>query len=290
MATPSASTSAQPASGAVTPRQWTRAHTAGLLTIVVALVLLGLLGPGWGWSTLLVWLISLGLLLMLLVIAGDGAVDRWTGALIDDRNKFSLSRLQMVVWSVVMLSGFLTAAFHNIVALVGSGQPFQPLAITIPNQLWLMMGISTTAMIGSPLIKGIKKDREPDLAQMQRTMQALAAQRGWPTAAVTDRVVNQGQIVCNLSTRDAQFSDLFKGEETGNAAHLDLSRLQMFLFTVVLVVAYAVALGNLFASVSNRTPITGFPNIDPSLVALLGISNAGYLGTKAAPNSQSDPN
>jgi hypothetical protein len=44
-----------------------------------------------------------------------------------------------------------------------------PLAIAIPEQLWLLMGISTTALVASPLIRSTKRDvraRERDEAML----------------------------------------------------------------------------------------------------------------------------
>ena len=76
----------------------------------------------------------------------------------------------------------------------------------------------------------------------------------------------------------------FRGEEIGNAAHLDLGKIQLFYFTVILVLAYAVALGTAFASGAAR--IGEFPALDSGIVALLGISHAGYLTHKAISHSE----
>ena len=58
----------------------------------------------------------------------------------------------------------------------------------------------------------------------------------------------------------------------------------MFYFTIVLVLAYAVALGMAFASSFAR--ISKLPAVDSVWVALLGISHAGYLTHKAIPHSE----
>jgi hypothetical protein len=265
-------------------RRWTLGHTVVLTLIVLGLAASGLLGPGWGGNNLTIWLVTLALSTGAFAVAGHGVVGRWAGALIDDRNKMSLARLQMVIWSTVILSAFLTAGLHNVRVLLDSDQPFEPLAIALPGQLWMMMGISATAMIGSPLLKSLKKNRDADGAQRDRTMTALARQRGWPPEKAQERVFMSGQIVCNHDPGDAQVSDFFKGEEAGNAAQLDLARVQMFFFTIALAVVYAAALGGLFAR--GGGVINSFPEIHSSLAALLGISNAGYLAGKAVPNSQ----
>ncbi len=46
----------------------------------------------------------------------------------------------------------------------------------------------------------------------------------------------------------AQWSDLFRGEEVGNGAYLDIGRVQMFYFTFILVLAYGYTLGGMFSN------------------------------------------
>ncbi len=78
-------------------------------------------------------------------------------------------------------------------------------------------------------------------------------------------------------------SELFKGDEMGNDAQVDLAKIQMFYFTLILVFVYAVALGN---SLAGCEAIAQFPDLDPGMIAWLGISHAGYLTSKAVPHSQ----
>ena len=87
----------------------------------------------------------------------------------------------------------------------------------------------------------------------------------------------------------------FRGEEIGNAAHLDVGKIQMFYFAVVLVLAYAVLLGTMFANITHPSTtceiatgmsmICGLPSLPDGMVALLGISNGGYLGNKVIPHT-----
>ena len=253
-------------------QKWTGWHTFGLLAIIVAVVLIGLVTPFEGrfWA----WLGTLILLALFTTVAGHGIVGLWRGLLIDERNKISLSRLQMILWTIVILSGFLTAALSN----VATGQT-SPLSIAIPSELWLLMGISTTALVGSPLIKSTKIAKKPNVAERKSTVNLMGKQ-GVDTSIVTSK----GQIMVNTALEGAKWSDLFKGEESGNAAQLDLSKIQMFYFTLILVLAYAVALGTTFAGTAEK--IAEFPPLGPGMVALLGISHAGYLVHKAIPHSE----
>ena len=257
-------------------KMWTGKHTFLLLLIIIAILPVGLLSP----STyrLYVWLVFLILLTVFAVIAGHGVTGMWRGLLIDERNKMSLSRLQMILWTVLILSGFLTVALANIVAGVEN-----PLSISIPEELWLLMGISTASLVGSPLILSTKKVKEPKEEEQDQTINSMAAEEGVSPENLKSKVTNKGQVIVNKDPKDARLSDLFKGEETGNAAQLDLGKIQMFYFTLILVLAYAVALGDLLCGTGK---IVEFPVLSSSMVALLGISHAGYLTNKAIPHSQ----
>ncbi len=85
---------------------------------------------------------------------------------------------------------------------------------------------------------------------------------------------------------------MFRGDDVANSAYLDLSKLQMFYFTIVLVLVYGVSLGMLFFDTgsggnSNPSPITLFPPLSASMVTLLGISQGGYLAYKSIPRQAS---
>lgn len=257
-------------------KNWTIWHTLALLLIVVAIGVFG--------TTLerqqaqLAFIMNMVLLAAFATIAGHGTVGFWMGLLIDERNRMSLAWLQMVLWTILILSGFLTAALSNI-----SSGVVNPLAIPLPRELWLLLGISTTSLVGSPLILSTKAaapvGRTAQLeAQTQRTLSGLARQGLDPST-----VTAEGKVIAWQWPGDARFADLFQGDEIGNAAHLDLGKVQMFFFTLVLVLAYGVALARMFAGPDSFA----FPTLDEDngMVALLGISHAGYLANKAVPHT-----
>lgn len=252
--------------------KWTGWHTVVLLATIIAIVLIGLLMPLQ--CRLYAWLGTLIFLTVFTTIAGHGITGLWRGLLIDERNKISLSRLQMILWTIVVLSGFLTAALSNLAL----GQP-NPLCIAIPTQLWVLMGISTTSLVGSPLIKTTKIAKKAKAEETKSTFNLLAEE-----GLDTSKLASKGQIVVNTVLKGARWSDLFKGEESSNAAQLDLSKVQMFFFTLILVLAYAAAIGSALTGTAGK--IDSFPALDPGMVALLGISHAGYLVHKAVPHSQ----
>lgn len=238
---------------------WDWWHTLVVIIFPIAVIAFGMLLPSN--LRLLTWFINLALFLVFIIFVGNGVTGRWSGLLIDDRKKMSLSRMQTIAWTVLVLSAFITAALTNI-SKVG---PFNALNIGIPQTVWLLLGISTTSLIGSPLIIGVKK-KQPDQ----------------PTPG-PDKTTN-GPIVSNINIDDAKWSDIFKGEEVSNEDTLDLGKVQMFYFTVLIVGVYGVMLALIFND-PNQPVISAFPDPNTALAGLLGISQAAYLVNKVIPRT-----
>jgi hypothetical protein len=222
------------------------------------------------------WLAIMLLLALFGIVAGNGVTGQWLGLFIDTRNKVSLARFQMVLWTILILSAYLTGVMVN----VDLKRP-EPLSIGIPPDLWLLMGISTTSLIGSPLILSAKKARESKEPDKQRALAALERQ-----AVDTGKIAIVGQLVINQTPDVARWADMFQGSETGNVGQLDLGKVQMFFFTLIIVLAYASAISALFQQ--NTEPVLSLPVIDGGMLALLSISHAGYLVNKALPHSDSE--
>jgi hypothetical protein len=274
-----------PAPIAVPPAQplWQRRFTAEAL--VVALLLAGFgvvmlyacgtsrVGAGRLWA----WASFAAMLALFVLVAGRGITGVWRGAFIDDVNTISLSRLQLIIWTIVVVSGFMAAALSNVlIAAVPN-----PLVITIPNQLLQLLGISTASFVGATLIAEPKKAAAPTVNPdtIAKVTATVAAQNN----VAPDSVSTAGVLLANKNPDGARWSDLVTGEEIANGAHLDISRVQMLFFTLVLVAAYAVALGKVLGG---PAPAFGaFPGLDDGMIALLGISHVGYLTVKAAPKS-----
>jgi hypothetical protein len=233
----------------------------------------------------------------MLVIAGLGVTGRAFGFLINENFKFSLSRLQIASWTILILSAFITAGVGNIKS--GKGDA---LNITIPDEIWAILGISITSTAVTPMIQNYKKNKTHDEAESDLTIRGLSKQKGievseWVTNRTTSRsammfrgkenggIEIQGQIVKNLRIEDAEPSDLFRGEESGNASLLDIGKIQLFLFTLLILFGYGAALGSQFI----QSPIIqSFPPLGGSILAIFGISNTGYLVNKAVPHSQTE--
>src|SRR5687768_2065041 len=126
-------------------RGWQTAHTVALGVIVIAIGVIGISLPRSGGQlaligqrTVLAWLAIAALMAAFAAVAGHGVTGFARGVLIDERHRVTLGRLQMLIWTVLVLSAYLTAALANIGRGAGS-----PLSVDIPSELWLAMGIST---------------------------------------------------------------------------------------------------------------------------------------------------
>lgn len=229
-------------------------------------------GRLWAWGCFAL------LLVLFMLVAGRAITGVWNGAFIDDINKISLSRLQLILWTILIVSGFMAAAFSNVLVSGVSN----PLGIAMPSQLLQLLGISTASLIGATLISAPKKNTIPNLDA--QTLAAKTAVVATQNHLAPGNVTTTGVLIAKTSPQDARWSDLVTGVEISNGAHLDISRVQMLFFTVVLVAAYTMALGK---GLSSQTlDFTAFPSLDEGMIALLGISHVGYLTMKAAPHTR----
>ena len=251
-------------------------HTIALLIIIVVIGGIGIVNPATNHVTG-VWIATMVLMALFTAVAGHAVNGLWRGALIDTRNKISLSRLQMIFWTILVLSALYAAFLGN---LASAHSVSGALDIDIPPVLYALMGISTTSLVASPLILSTKREKSADATQSSTTVSAIEKQMG----AGPGTVKTEGQVVVNANPDNARFSDLFKGEESGNGAHLDLGKIQMLFFTVVVGISYAILVGEVLVNATAK--IEGLPPLSPGLITMVAISHAGYLANKAVPHSK----
>ena len=211
-------------------------------------------------SRIWVWIGTLVLLVIFILAVGKVITDSWFGVLIDNRRKMSLSRFQTVLWTVLILSAFQAAALTNI-QLVSN--PTDALTINIPPEILAILGISVTSLVGKSVILNTKNNQNPAQVDKKPDSKDPADRPSW--------------------------IDMFKGDDAANAGDVDLSKVQMFYFTLILVLVYGVALASMFMVVDPKhSAISALPALTPSIVGLLGISQGGYLVYKAIPRNQSN--
>jgi hypothetical protein len=235
-----------------TKSTWKPTHTVALVVLIAAIFVVGLIPsnqaiPGFNPPEhgLVAWLVIMVLLGACCVVIGLGTTGLWRGLLIDSRNRMSLSRLQLLLWTVLVLSAFLTVAMFNI----REDPMADPLNIKVPAQVWGLLGISTTSFVTAATIKSQKKNLEVTREAKDKTTAALE-NVGDNSNKLADP---QGALVAYEQPENASVSDLFKGDEVISAAYFDLGKVQVFLFTLIVVFAYAAEVGAMLYTAS------GFP-------------------------------
>ncbi|NVJ27075.1 MULTISPECIES: hypothetical protein [Myxococcus] len=263
---------APPETGAVTPVPLPQNQRLMMLTTALPLLSLAaawFVAPGWGYiATSLV-------LLAFIAVLGQSITGTPFGVLISERNSMSLSRFQAVTWTVVVVSGYLAM----VIARVKTGTP-NAVDVAIPQELWWAMGISSTSLLGTPLLLSGKRSKTPDA----KVVDATAAQ----LAETSDEInaQRQGALYANKGIQDARISDMFQGDEVGNTAQIDIAKVQMFFFTAIASVSYFV---DIAMSLRRGGSLTSLPELSEGLVALLAISHGGYLVSKTTDHSNSKP-
>jgi hypothetical protein len=190
-----------------------------------------------GWRPVHAWVLS--------IAAGVGvllAISHVTGQhlLTDERRRWSLSRLQLLTWTVLLLPSVWTMVMVKLLGGVDD-----PLALGIDDNMWALLGISAASFVGSPVI-----------LERKRTAPGVLDIRA-------------------LGDGAGELRDLFRGEDAANAQMVDISRVQMCLFTAVVVCVYFAACWRAFAT--QTAGALAFPAMSQNMVALLGISHATYL-------------
>lgn len=216
------------------------AKRLGALAIVVVAIIVaaGYVGAKRDVPPTQSWGIIAAALLLLLAMLGVQVHGRVSGALIDDRNLMSLARFQLAAWTVLLVSAYLAMALDRAFK-VGD-------TVAIPSEVWQLFGLASASAVGRELIVGLKKAHR------------LGSAHRNPTAA------------------DASIVDMFQGDEVGNSAHIDISKVQMFFFTIAALVVYA---SDVFAQM--ETNETALPAVGSGMLAILSVSHAAYLGNKA---------
>ena len=88
----------------------------------------------------------------------------------------------------------------------------------------------------------------------------------------------EGTLYANPDVSDARFTDMFEGEELKNTPYIDLAKVQMFFFTLVIALSYAVALYKEIPNAALVSEGLSFPKVHEGMLALLGIHEVASYG------------
>jgi hypothetical protein len=235
-----------------------------------------------------VWALTALLLLGFIALVSYALRGRGAGILIDSRNRVSLARLQALGWTIIVLSALIALA-----AMRAKAGLAQPMSIDIPGELLAAMGISAASLVAAPALLSVRSSQTQTEAAAPVQAEA-AAEAAAKTGRAVDAAANTGAVLGWTSLADAQWLDMFRGEEVSDGATADISKIQQFLITAVLLAVYAGALWSFFSGAAglNATPVppgnkfeASLPLLSQSFIWLLGISHAGYLVSKAIPSA-----
>lgn len=177
------------------------------------------------------------------------------GILRDSEGYGSLTNFQFLVWTFVFLFSIVWVYAVRI-----QGGVLTP-TIGIPSNAWALMGVNTASAVVSKAITAGQQDKS----------QNLKAQ----------------------NTRAHSLWTMFNEDDDGQPT---LSRVQMFIWTLVSVAIYvwvllALLIGpfvlNSSAYAATCYSSLSIPDVDPTLVTLMGLSHAAFLGRKYYSNHSS---
>jgi hypothetical protein len=214
---------------------------------------------------------------ILMLAAGLAWKGLWFGVLIDERNRLSMSRVQQVAWTILLLSGVTVMAWFNA-ALMGGPQAAQAGFELFPwmnAQLWAALGVNLAV---SPMLSSAILNNKQRAAQGQSD---LALRQFVRPAALDTNPPGQWSWL-----------DLVTGETTETENQLDVGRIQHLIISGGLLTTYFMALIGYLDHISGGTIAVAvgshgalFPSMPDvgsgTFVGLLALSHAGYLAFKA---------
>lgn len=267
--------------GAQAPGRFSRQASLiglGLVTLlIVANLWIARGGPYNGMAAVRTWGFSVALILLFMIVVGMAINGRPAGMFIDNRNRMSLSKFQAACWTALVISALATMVAARIAAGVE-----EPLEVTIPNELLAALGLSATSLVATPALLSMKSQSPPPA---RSDVAATASKLGMAVGQVDVT----GRVFGRMQPGQARWLDMFRGDEVSNAADPDLSKIQQFLLTLLVLGVYTAALIQMFvASRQSATlilaPQASLPPLSEQFIWLLGISHASYLAYKAMPH------
>lgn len=236
------------------------------------------------------WAIAALVLVAAAIVLGK-AIDRGLfGICIDMRGRYSLSQLQLVLWTLVVISLIAGVFIGRLLDDPGTALDFD-----IPGELLAVLGISVGSGVGALVVKNDKNDRRQEEVGATLVREELKDREGLETTGavggnaetrptITIRAapgVDHAETGEEVVEARPRFRQVFLVEEGDQVDSLiDIAKFQNFWFTILAVVGYvALAIAEV-ADLDDATELKSLPNFDAGLVALIAISHAGYLAAK----------
>lgn len=201
--------------------------------------------------------VTIGVMTLVAAAAGRRRSKSILGIFIDSRDTWSLTQFQLVLWTFIIIPVLIAVVIGR-----ATEDPSTAWDLTVPGEIWGLLGISLGSTALAAAIKSQKNDPP-----------------GNPLGA-------GNRVLARNEAKSARISDMFAYDEgKGALTRLDVTKFQNFVFTVALAFTYLWNCLWLFAQVATPSAITGLPAFSGVALGILGISHAGYLTGKAIPQS-----
>ncbi len=230
-----------------------------------------------------------------IIALGLGTKQRVAGVWINSRNRVSLARAQVTLWTAVALAGYAAFALFNIgfagiVSAAGDIAKFAAFP-TIPASIAAALGIAAASPMISALILPTKDPAGQSIDFSIRGGDADLRKRGAAFFGAESDGLDR-----RPSPSLASIADIFMGEEKANADTVDVSRLQNVVITVTLVLGFFSLLVQMMSSITATTMLgaksaifSTLPELGATFASLLFVSHATYLVSKAADAKSNEP-
>ena len=233
-------------------------------------------------------IVATAVVLLIAAVVGLAKGKTVFGVLIDGRGKYSLSRLQILLWTALIIGGYFGIAFPKLAF------------ITIPNDVLGLLGVTLGSTVISAAIKANKisdgqtRDEEQNIRNAIESAQdellrlaGVEAPEDLSPDEKTSLLAELGKDYLEELNRQVEakrkpsWMDLFSQEQKGKEHLIDIGKLQMFSWTLAALVIYgSILLSKLTLPSAEVAEVSELPNVTSTILTLMGISQAAYLGMK----------
>ncbi|KAF0145295.1 MAG: hypothetical protein FD156_1126 [Nitrospirae bacterium] len=180
-------------------------------------------------------------LTLILLVAVSGALKSAGGGLfVGQDNRYSNSKFQMAMWIFIGIFSYVTLFFQRYFA--GTDILSFASIINIPENLGILMGISTGSFVGA-------------------------------------KAITASQVTSGAITKSKASKPLLLDLITDDKKVIDLGDLQMFSWTLIGALIYLLNFYRMWLYLDPSIEVS-LPTVDSSILALTGISQAAYIGKK----------
>lgn len=192
------------------------------------------------------WAVAAGAMLVAMAAAGKISNGSYLGILTDGRGRYSLSRLQIVLWTLAVFSLLTGVVVGRLADATGN-----PLDVRVPDTVLLVLGISVGSTVTARVVKAGKDTRQ------------------------------QTKVAASDRRDPARFGQMVLAEEGKMADKaVDVTKFQSLWITLILVTGYVAMAVVQIGRAGSASELTSLPELTGGLAALLAISHAGYLAGK----------